>query len=585
MVLRTAARIAEGAGSRRPSIPGDVLVGGPCAASPTGILADTMRQTIDTLDWTVLAAYALLLTGIALYHARRMKAQDDVFLAGRSMSRWPIALSMYMALFSTNSFLGVTGWLNRPDGTIWIGLQNVGMVAAVPLVVWLYPGVFYRLRITTAYEYLERRFSYGVRAAAALLFLGARITWMSTMLYASSLVVSAMLGWTPDRGIADGQARAILVVGALGILFALAGGMRAVIWTDAVQFFVMFGAVVTTAVLAISHSGGLTSVLATAADAGKFRPPPPAHATAELSIASGLLLGFVSMLSSAGTDQVVLQTYLTARNEREAKRSLRRNGFLLKPLSLVFPVLGVIIFAYYQVHPDVAARMRIPDDALPVFVLHVLPSGMRGLMIAAIVAAVLTSLDSGMAALSAAVQVDFVRRWMKRPLSDRGAVLLGRALILGWGLTIIGVALWVRRLGAAHNIIQILNIVMYPFTGVLLGVFLLGLLTRRANAAGTMIGAAGGFIIAASLPLSRTVVATWIQQGADPSSGLIGHVIAAGRISSFYYGALAALATMAGGYLASLLFRAPAREQVVGLTRWDPPQAPASAAASATGPR
>src|ERR1051325_4226431 len=114
--------------------------------------------SISALDWIVLLAYAAVLVGISLYHSRKLKTQDDVLLAGRSMSRWPIALSMYMSLFSTNTFVFVTGWLNRPNGTIWIGLQNITIMLAVPLVLWLSPSLFFRLRISTAYEYLERRF-------------------------------------------------------------------------------------------------------------------------------------------------------------------------------------------------------------------------------------------------------------------------------------------------------------------------------------------------------------------------------------------------------------------------------------------
>src|SRR4051794_26434780 len=105
---------------------------------------------MNWLEWTCIALYALILFLIALYHSRKMKRQDDVFLAGRSMSRWPIAISMYMALFSTNTFLGFTGWVNRPNGTVWIGLQTAGIVAAVPFIVWLYPTLFFRLRITSA---------------------------------------------------------------------------------------------------------------------------------------------------------------------------------------------------------------------------------------------------------------------------------------------------------------------------------------------------------------------------------------------------------------------------------------------------
>jgi SSS family transporter len=530
-----------------------------------------MHRTVDYLDWITIVAYGLVLCGIALYHSRKMKTQDDILLAGRSMSRWPIAMSMYMALFSTNTFVGVTGWLNRPNGTVWIGLQNIGIILAVPFVVWLYPVFFFRLRVSTAYEYLERRFDYSVRLFATVFFLGSRMMWMATMLYSSGLVVSLMLGWTPQLGVPNGQLRAILIIGALGTFFGLAGGMHAVIWTDVVQFFVMMGGVVTMAVFAIVKSGGLVHVMTVASQAGKFHPPPVFSLNDDLSIVSGLLLGFIAMLSSSGADQMILQTYLTARSEVEAKRSLWRNGLILKPMSLMFPCLGLIMFVYYRAHPQVASLMRIPDDALSVFVLNVLPSGMRGLMIIAIVSAVLTSLESGMAATSAAVQVDFVRRWRKRPLSDRGAVLLGRCLIFTWGVIIVAIALWVQTLGARNNIIQILNIIMYPFAGVLLGIFLLGMLTRRANSAGTLIGAAAGFLVTVAVPLSRALVSAIVAAGGSVPNDLSETIERLAAISSFYYGAWGTAATVVLGYASSLLFKPPPSVKLAGLTHYDPP--------------
>ena len=526
-----------------------------------------MQKTITLIDWITLSTYTLVLIGIALYSFKKIKRQDDIFLAGRSMSRWPIALSMYMALFSTNSLLGVTGWLNRETGTIWIGLQNIGIVMAVPVVIWLYPSLFFKLRISTAYEYLERRFNYTVRALAATFFLGARIMWLSTMLYAASLVISIMLGWTPELGVENGQVLAIVIIGLLGTFFGFSGGMRAVIWTDVVQFFVLMGGVVLMSAIAIFRIGGVSQVVALASDAGKFNPPSFFSFTDDLSIVSGLLLGLVAMLSSSGADQVVLQTYLTAKSEKEAKRSLWRNGFIIKPLSLIFPLLGVIIFAYFKAYPTVAQSMRVPDDALPVFVLNVVPPGVRGLTVAAIIAAVLTSLNSGMTAMSAVIQVDYVRRWLKRTISDKAAVLLGRILILLWGVITIGGALWVRLLGTTNNIIQILNIVMYPFSGVLLGIFLLGLLSKRANGWGTLIGAIVGFLATIFVPLSKFIVFNLLKVDVSNTTLIVNRIMSLSQISNFYYGALGTLITILLGYTASILFKAPAQEKLKGLVR------------------
>ncbi len=522
-----------------------------------------MTNGLNWLDWICIAIYSLALLGIAGYHYRKLKRQDDIFLAGRSMSRWPIAISMYMAVFSTNSFLGSTGWVNRPDGTVWIGLQTFGIILAVPFIVWLYPTLFFRLRITSAYEYLDRRFNNSVRTAATAFFLAARLTWMATILYSASLVVSIMLGWTPANGVPNGQLWAIFMIATFATTFALLGGMHAVIWTDVMQFFVLMAGLVSMIVLGLRSSGGLGRVIDIGKEFGRFDMPAVFSLTGDMSLSGGLLLGFVGMLSTAGADQVMLQQYLTATSDREAKAALWRNGFLLKPVSLVYPFLGLIMFAFYSTHADIARLMRIPDDALPVFVMNVLPPGARGLMTIAMVAAVLTSVQSGLAAVSAAIQVNFVKPRLARVLSDRESVLLARVLLLLTGICILALACWVRTLGEHNSIINVLNIIMYPFSGVLLGIFLLGLLSHRANSPGVLIGGIVGILGTIALPASRQ----WL-----PASMQTPPIEYLGRISNFYYGFIAALLTIVVGYAASMLFPPPPARSIEGLTRRSMPQ-------------
>jgi SSS family transporter len=519
-----------------------------------------MRQGVNFLDWFAIGIYLLALLTIAMFHSRRMHGQDDVFLAGRSMSRWPIAISMYMALFSANSFLGVTGWVNRPHGTVWIGLQTIGILLAVPIIVTLYPALFFRLRITSAYEYLNKRFNRAVCTAATMFFLGSRLMWMSTILYSASLVLSMMLGWTPANGILDGQLWAIITIGTLATSFALLGGMRAVMWTDVMQFFVLLSGLLTMIVMGLRLTGGLGQVVRIGSEAQRFKLPSLFSITDDLSIMGGLLLGFVGMLSSAGADQVLLQQYLTARSEREAKASLWRNGFFLKPVSLIYPFLGLIMFAFYHTHPEIAALMRIPDDALPVFVMNVLPPGVRGLMIIAMTAAVLTAVQSGLTAVSAAVQLNFIRPLIAHELSGRESVLVARVLMLVTGACIVLAACWVRSMGRQNSIIQILNIVMFPFTGVLLGIFLLGLLSHRAGGSGVLIGGALGFLGTIAVPAGHVL---W------PDSEIFHYL---GRVSNFYYGFIGAVLTMAVGYGASLAFPPPPPEKIKGLTRRSLPE-------------
>ena len=516
-----------------------------------------MGKSLDLTDSLSIFLYCLVLFGIALYQSRKLKRQDDIYLAGRSMSRWPIAISMYMAIFSTITFLGSTGWVSRPHGTIWIGVQSFGSMLAVPLVVELYPALYFRLRITSAYEYLNLRFNNAVRSMATLVFLSARLMWMSTILYSASLVVSMMLGWTPLNGFPNGKFWAILAIGSLATGFALIGGMRGVIWTDVLQFFVLLSGLFIIITLGLAKSGGVTNVVRTGLDTGRFTFPSLFSFTDDLSLLGGMLQGFVGILSMSGSDQVLLQQYLTARSEKEAKASIWRNGIFLKPVSLIFPLVGLIMFAYYRAHPEVACLMRIPDDALPVFVTNVFPTGVRGLMTIAMVAAVLNSVQSGLAAVAATLQVNYVNRWFARPLSDRGSLLLARSLILLTGVTIIVAACGVQHLGQRVSVIQVLNIVMYPFTGILLGIFLLGILSHRANPPGVLIGSVIGLFVTAAFPLTQ-ILAPVLHPG-------ILRDIA--RVSNFYFAFIGAVATVGAGYAASLLFAPPPKVKLEGLTR------------------
>jgi SSS family solute:Na+ symporter len=222
---------------------------------------------------------------------------------------------------------------------------------------------------------------------------------------------------------------------------------------------------------------------------------------------------------------------------------------------MIYPIVGVILFGYYRMHPEVGKLMRIPDDALPVFVMNVLPAGARGVMAMAMTTGVLTSMQSGLAAISATIQVNYANRWSGGQLSKRGSVVLARALMLATGLIIICAALGVQQLGQKNSVYQILNMVMYPFTGVLLGIFLLGILTHRANSRGVLIGGVMGFLVTLICPMAHVIA---------PEAFL-------GRISSFYYAFVGATMTAAVGYAASYLFAPPPESNLRGLTRrWLP---------------
>jgi Na+/proline symporter len=297
---------------------------------------------VSPLDWTVLAVYMVAIVGVGVYAGRGNKAMDDFFLAGRQMRWWAVGLSVMATQISAITFVGTTGQAYT-DGmrflVVYFGLPFAMVILCLTLVPF-----FYRARVFTAYEYLERRFDARTRTLTSLLFLFSRGLAVGVTLYAPALVLSVILGWT--------ETTTILAMGGSTILYVIYGGNKSVIWTDVVQMaiiwfgiFVCFGV----AFAQLPDELRVSDALAIAQSTGRLRVMDPSPSlTASYTLWSGLIGGLFLMLSYFGCDQSQVQRYLSGSSLTQSRLSLLFNAFLKVPMQFLILLTGVLVFVFYH---------------------------------------------------------------------------------------------------------------------------------------------------------------------------------------------------------------------------------------------
>ena len=483
------------------------------------------------LDWTVLAIYFRGSIALGAYFGGRQKNAEDFLLAGRKMSWLPVAISIMATNTSAVSYMGVAAYVFKNNLMLFPSI--ITLVLITPLVLYLFVNFYYNLKVYTAYAYLEKRFSPFVRSIASILFIFLRLCWLATMIYATSIALAEITGIS--------QVYCGLALGLGTSLYTMVGGMEGVIWTDVAQaaVFVVGIFFIGTFVL-VDFGWDVGQIYSIAHAAGKTRMVDLSiDPTVEVTL-WGVLLGYsVINLASYGVDQVVLQRYFTAKDLQTSRRSVIANAFIDAPTTSSLFVIAIGIFAYFQKHSEVLPRNFNPDRILPYFVVTALPPGIAGLVIAGIMAATMSSISSGVNSITTAALVDFYQRYFRRQAPQEHYLNVARWLSLFWGIVATVMGLFVSKLGTVLEISAKTNSF---FTGILLGMFLLGILTLRANWQGTSLGALVSLLVV-------ILVGTFTQ------------------VSFFWYAPLGLCLTMALGYVFSLAFPAVDPESLRGLVK------------------
>ncbi len=371
---------------------------------------------LETLDYAAIGLYMLGTFGISLWFGRKQKTTDDFFVGGRHMPWFAVGLSIMATLFSTLSYLASPGEMIKNG--IGMAMGTLAVPFSLLVVFYLWIPFFMRLKLTSAYEYLEQRFSYAVRLIGATLFVLLRLGWMSMVIYAASTALDGVVG----RDIAMFPGHDIYWwIGAAGIFAAIytaVGGIQAMIWTDVLQCVLLLAGVlmVIVAVILIDHTGPLDWWQTAAAHAPKHTSPPlfSTNIMVRNTIVWMLVGNFFWTICTHGSDQVVLQRYFSTPSLKAARRSYLTNVFVDLGMTLLLALTGLALLAYYLQHGDHLPRewtvTESADKLFPHFLGHELPAGCAGLIMSAFICDAMQTLESGVNAITAVVTNDVIPR-------------------------------------------------------------------------------------------------------------------------------------------------------------------------------
>jgi SSS family solute:Na+ symporter len=451
------------------------------------------------IDLAVIAAY---LAGITWFGARFRSSQrslKDYFLGGKTVPWWAIALSIVSAETSTLTVIGTP--VLSFNGNYGFLQLVFGYLAARIVISALFLPAYFRGEMYTAYELMRRRFGERIRRLTSGTFLVLRALAEGVRVVAVSLVVSIVLD------IGDKTSIAIILL--LTLFYTYEGGMTAVIWTDVVQMVLyVAGALISFAVILQEIPNGFAHVYAVAAPLGKFQifdfHIGPGFFSRTYTFWAGLIGGCFLTTASHGTEQLLVQRLLAARDEKSSRTALLASWVVIFVQFSLFLVIGTCLYVLYS--DNHWTPPAIADKLYPLFIWEHLPVGIAGLVIAAILAAAMSNLSAALNALASATVIDFWKPLTRVPRTNDDWLRRSRLITVAWAAILFGVAMFARQWG---SVLQAGLSIASVISGALLGVFLLGLLTQRVGETAAMIAMCAGFALMAYVKFGTSIAFTW----------------------------------------------------------------------------
>ena len=509
---------------------------------------------MNGLDWGVVTLYIAGMVFMSWYLGRKQTDMQDYYLGGNNLSWWAIGISTMATQCSTNSLLGAPAFIITA-GLLWLQYEFAVPLAMIVIMVFLLP--FYRkLKLVSIYEYLELRFGVGTRTLLSLLFQVLRAFATGVTVYGIAIVLQEIVGIP--------FIYSVLMLGIVTIIYDMLGGMTAVVYSDVIQMGVLYLGILLCVVYSVMAVGGLGEVFALFPKVGDTL----AKVTGEPMVFSGfaavdfsghglgdgktfaffpmLIGGLFLYVSYYGCDQTQVQRELSSKDLDDTNLSLMLNGFSRFPLVLTYCFMGVCIGAYIVANPEFLQSLRTPSGweynlAVPKFVLANLPNGIIGLVIVALFSAAMSSLDSTINSLSATTIKDIYEQFFAEGgvIPEEKQLFLSRIMTVFWGLVCVGFSFVVGDI--SRSVIESVNKIGSLANGPILALFLMGILTRRVNGQGAVIGLIAGF---------AGNVALWIY---------------APKVSWLWWNVLGFGGSFMVGAVTSLAFPAPAAAKLEGL--------------------
>ena len=443
-------------------------------------MATTLHRRVPFgwLNYATLVAYLLGMLAIGWVCAARNKTTDDYFKAGGRIPWWAAGLSIYATMLSSLTFMAIPA---KAYATDWMFVwANVPILLLAPIIIRYYLPFFRQLNVTSAYEYLEKRFNLGARLYASAAFILFQIGRQAIVLLLPSLALATVC----DLDVST----CVVLMGALCVAYTVMGGMEAVVWTDVVQTVVLLGAALVSLLIIVFQTAGDTDWSAVV-DRGKLHmidwSLDPTTAAPGMWI---ILIGSMfATLIPYTSDQAVVQRYLTTQDESKAARAIWTNALLAIPSTVLFFAIGTALYVFYRANPHELDAAQATDAIFPTFIVASLPAGVAGLVIAGIFAAAQSTVSGSLNSVVTAIMTDFYQRF-GGTADERRSVRIARWLTAGMGAFATATAPALAALNLTSLWDAYINLVGLAGSG-LAGLFALGIFTRRAVGVGAMIGA------------------------------------------------------------------------------------------------
>lgn len=486
----------------------------------TTTIKKEVKGGFSKIDYVTLISYLLLIVWLGYFFSKKNKSSKDFFLGGQKIPFWAAGISMMAAQVSAIGFMSIPAKSFVTNWSYFAGVLTWFVV--VPIVVYAFVPFYRRLNVTSAYEYLEKRFNVFIRKFIAFLYLLFQLLGrMGAVIFLPAIALSAVTGMDTIL--------CIVIIGGLSTLYTVLGGMHAVIWIDVIQTIVMFGAILLCiGFIIVNTDGGMGEILNVAITDHKFsfgRMDWDMTAAVFWVIVLGNIFNRVG---SMATDQSVVQRYLTTKNENETAKAMWTDALISIPWALCVFGLGTMLYAFYKIHPGMLSPTIANDEIVPFFIGQNLPVGLSGVVIAGIFSASMSSVDSSIHSTTTVIMRDFMKGFLSR-ISEKKTVTIARIITTFMGLLGTSIAL-VMTFFDINSVWDIILEFAGLFTGAMTGVFLLGIFSTRANGKGAVIGA-----------ISSAVILLYVKTFTP--------------LNFFLYSGVGIISCVLIGYLASLMFR------------------------------
>ncbi len=451
---------------------------------------------LESLDWFIIITYLILLILLSIYLSKDQKSSNDYFVASRKVKSENLAISILATQCSTNSILGAPAFVafTVGGGLGWLQYELAVPLSMIIIMIFIFP-VFYKFKIISIYEYLEKRFDRKTRLLISCLFLFIRVFATGVIVYSVSIIIELITGLD--------FLYSVLILGIITIIYDVIGGVKAIIYSDIIQLIILTLILSGVLFYLLHIFGGISSMFETFPSERHIKINFYEHGWAdgnEFAFWPMLIGGFFLYVSYYGCDQSQMQKGLCSKNQNEGQKVFFLNGIIRFPIVLLYCLIGVGIGAYSKLNENFVSNIPKVDGepnfnlALPIFLIEHLPTGIVGLTLVALFSAAMSSLDSVLNSLSAVTVEDFIKyKKSFRKFSEKKNLHLSRIITFLWGTIAIIIAFYVENI--SDNVLIAINKIGSLVNGPILGVFLLGLLTKKTNGTSACIGILSGFII------------------------------------------------------------------------------------------